>query len=331
MNKASLELSVVIPIYYSAKIFPELYGRLCRAIESVTTDFEIIAVVDGCTDNSAEVVAGVHARDERVKLIEFSRNFGNQMAISAGLRRSRGNMVVVIDDDLEDPPELIPDLVDKAREGFDVVYAKRRKRDIPSLQHTIFKSYYRFFNRLSNFEVPGDVGDYCLMRRPVIDVLNSMPENHRYIRGLRSWVGFRQTGVEFDRDARHSGHSGFSFGGYFRFALDGIYSFSHLPLMLSTYLGFLISFVSFLLGVGFLLAKLAGYLPNVPGWASLAVIVLFIGGVQLLSLGVAGQYIGRIYDEVKRRPLYIVSRSLGFEEEDSMGPLNRGATDCESS
>lgn len=318
-TSGSVDISVVIPVFYSASIFPTLYERLVKALSSVAGSFEIIAVVDGCTDDSADVVAAVNARDPRVKLIEFSRNFGNQMAITAGLRVSKGELVVVIDDDLEDPPEFIPSLVAKAEEGFDVVYAVRKKREISWLRHKVFKSYYKIFSRLSDFEVPEDVGDYCLMRRPIVDVLNAMPESHRYIRGLRSWAGFRQTGIEFDRDVRHSGQSGFSLVRYFRFAFDGIFSFSHVPLLLSTYLGFVISLVSFLLGIWYLIAKLMGLLPDVPGWASIAVIILFIGGVQLLSIGLLGQYIGRIYDEVKKRPPYIVKRALGIEPGDAMG------------
>ncbi|MEZ5503558.1 MAG: glycosyltransferase family 2 protein [Halioglobus sp.] len=312
-TSGKVEISIVIPVYYSANIFRSLYGRLVGTLEELSRSFEIIAVVDGCADDSAAVIADVHAQDPRVKLIEFSRNFGNQMAITAGLRYSTGNIVVVIDDDLEDPPEVIPHLLAKAEEGYDVVYAVRRKREISLLRHGMFKLYYRIFSKLSNFDVPEDVGDFCLMRRPIVDVLNAMPESHRYIRGLRSWAGFRQTGIEFDREVRHSGQSGFNLVRYLRFAFDGIFSFSHVPLMLSTYLGFFISLISFLLGIWFVVAKLLGLLPDVPGWSSIAVFILFIGGVQLLSVGVLGQYIGRIYDEVKKRPPYIIRRALGVE------------------
>lgn len=312
MSEPAVVISVIVPVYYSAGIFPHLYARVVEALRPLTEAFEIIAVVDGCTDESARVVADIHDRDPRVKLIEFSRNFGNQMAISAGLQHCAGEFVVVIDDDLEDPPELIPALYARALEGYDVVYAKRRTREISRLQGLLFKGYYSLFSRISNFDIPEDVGDYCLMRRQVVDVLNSMPERHRYVRGLRAWTGFRQSGVEFDRASRHSGRSGFSLGSYLRFAFDGIYSFSYFPLMLSVYLGFLVSAVSLVLAVVFLVAKLLGMLPDVPGWASLAVIVLFIGGVQLLSVGAVGQYVGRIYDEVKQRPPYVIKRAVGI-------------------
>lgn len=313
MSTDTIELSVVIPVYYSAEIFPTLYARLVAALEDKVDSFEILAVVDGCTDNSAQVIADVHAQDPRVKLIEFSRNFGNQMAITAGLHHSAGEFVVVIDDDLEDPPEIIPQLLARANEGFDVVYAKRKKREISWLRSTVFDSYYKLFSRISNFSVPEDVGDFCIMRRSVVDVLNAMPESHRYLRGLRSWAGFRQTGLEFDRESRHSGESGFNLTRYMKFASDGIFSFSYVPLLISTWLGIVVAIVSFLLGVFYLVAKLVGWLPDVPGWASITISVLFIGSVQLLSIGTLGQYIGRIYDEVKGRPPYIVQRSLGVE------------------
>lgn len=314
MNHNMIDLSVVIPVYNSADIFPELYRRLVAVLEGLNCSFEIIAVVDGCADESANVVASHNAKDSRVKLIELSRNFGNQMAISAGLRKSGGEYVVVIDDDLEDPPELIPALMERAREGYEVVYTKRNKRAISWLRHGLFRAYYRLFSKLSSYQVPEDVGDFCLMHRNVVEVLNKMPESRRYVRGLRSWAGFRQTGLEYDRESRHSGDSGFTLLRYVRFAADGILSFSHFPLQLVTYIGFTFSFISFLLALYFLIGKLSGFLPDVPGWASLAVSILFIGGVQMLAIGVLGQYVGRIYDEVKRRPQYITRRELGFDE-----------------
>ena len=316
MNNNKVDLSVVIPVYYSARIFPELYRRLVAVLEGLKCSFEIIAVVDGCADESANVVVTHNAMDSRVKLIEFSRNFGNQIAISAGLRKSRGEYVVVMDDDLEDPPELIPALMERARQGYEVVYTERSKREISWLRHGLFHAYYRVFSKLSSYKVPEDVGDFSLMHRTVVEVLNNMPESHRYVRGLRSWAGFRQTGLEYDRESRHSGDSGFTLSRYVRFAADGIFSFSQLPLQLVTYIGFTFSFISFLLALYFLIGKLSGFLQDVPGWASLAVSILFIGGLQMLSIGVLGQYVGRIYDEVKRRPQYIVRQELGFNEQE---------------
>ena len=307
-------LSVVIPVYNSAGIFPDLYRALLDTLESHVESFEIIAVVDGCADNSADVIADHCQKDARVKLIEFSRNFGNQMAITAGLRASRGEMVVVMDDDLEDPPEVIPRLIEKAREGFEVVYAVRKKREISALRHSIYKTYYRVLNSLTSFDIPEDVGDFCLMHRSVVNVLNSMPENNRYIRGLRAWSGFRQTGIEFDRQARHSGDSGFNLRKYYKFAFDGIFSFSYKPLIFMAYLGVVISISSFLLATVLIILRLTNQLSTVPGWPSLMVIILFIGGIQLLSIGVLGQYIGRIYDEVKKRPPFITKRTVGIDD-----------------
>jgi polyisoprenyl-phosphate glycosyltransferase len=309
-------LSVIIPVFYSADIFPTLYARLIETLEKTVDTFEIIAVVDGCSDNSADVVAEYNISDPRVKLIELSRNFGNQMAITAGLRYCSGEMVVVIDDDLEDPPELIPELIKKAEENFDVVYAVRRKREVSRFRHAAYKGYYRVLSKLANFEIPENVGDFCLMRRPIVDALNAMPENNRYIRGLRAWAGFRQIGIEFDRELRHSGTSGFSLVKYLKFAYDGIFSFSQKPLMYVVFMGFTISASSFALGGALIVFKVAGKLPDVPGWASIATSILFIGGIQLLSIGVLGQYIGRIYDEVKKRPPFIVRRSVGLKDAD---------------
>jgi dolichol-phosphate mannosyltransferase len=309
-----IDTSIVIPVYNSAEIFPLLYEQLVATLERAVDSFEIIAVVDGCADNSAEVVAQHSEKDSRVKLIEFSRNFGNQMAITAGLQASRGDMVVVMDDDLEDPPDVIPRLIQKAEEGYEVVYAVRKKRDISAIRHALYKTYYRVLNKFSSFEIPEDVGDFCLMRRPIVDVLNSMPENNRYIRGLRAWAGFSQAGVEFDRQARHSGISGFDLSRYFSFAFDGIFSFSYKPLVYVTFIGFVISISSFALALILIFLKLTARLPDVPGWTSIAVSVLFIGGIQLLSIGVVGQYVGRIYDEVKQRPSFIIKRSIGLDD-----------------
>jgi|APSaa5957512535_1039671.scaffolds.fasta_scaffold18689_3 polyisoprenyl-phosphate glycosyltransferase len=309
-----INISIVIPVYNSAKIFPFLCEQLVTTLESAVDSFEIIAVVDGCSDNSAEVVAQHSEKDSRVKLIEFSRNFGNQMAITAGLQASRGDMVVVMDDDLEDPPDIIPRLIQKAEEGYEVVYAVRKERKISTIRHAVYKAYYRALNKFSSFEIPEDVGDFCLMRRPIVDVLNSMPENNRYIRGLRAWAGFSQAGVEFDRQARHSGISGFDIFRYFKFAFDGIFSFSYKPLFYVTLIGVVISISSLALALILIFLKLTARLPDVPGWASIAVSVLFIGGIQLLSIGILGQYVGRIYDEVKQRPPFIIKRSIGLDD-----------------
>ena len=306
------ELSVVIPVYKSAEIFPELYRRLNDALTETVASHEIIAVVDSPGDGSADVIAEHATRDSRVRLIEFSRNFGHQSAVTAGLERATGEMVVVMDDDLEDPPEVVPRLIEKAREGYDVVYGVRRRRKVSIFRRAAFFFFYRLLNRMSEVDMPYDAGDFCLMRRPVVDALNAMPERNRYIRGLRSWLGFRQTGIEYDRASRHSGESGYTLRRYIRFAIDGLLSFSYRPLTLMGLAGAVVSLISFALGVRLLLFAVTGRLPNVPGWASLMVATLFLGGVQLISIGVLGQYIARVYDEVKSRPQYVIQRQVGF-------------------
>jgi dolichol-phosphate mannosyltransferase len=305
-------LSVVIPVYGSAAIFPSLHRRLVDVLDTLTDAWEIIGVVDGSGDDSAAVIAAIHLRDPRVKLIEFSRNFGNQMAITAGLRHAAGERVVVMDDDLEDPPELIPALVSRADEGYDVVYAVRRSRNISARRALAIRVYNRVFRALSDFQMTANVGDFCLMSRPVVDALNAMPEGHRFVRALRTWAGFSQTGVEYDREPRHAGRSGFTFGGYLGLGLDGLLSFSAAPLRAATGLGLVLAALSFLLATLLSLGKLAGLAPALPGWALATAWLTVVLGVQMTMIGVLGQYVGRIYDEVRQRPPYIIRRSLGF-------------------
>lgn len=309
------ELSVVIPVYRSADIFPELHRRLVAALETAVDGFEIVAVADGNRDGAADVIASLHKTDERVKLIELSRNFGHQVAVTAGIEHATGDMVVVMDDDLEDPPEVIPRFIEKAREGYDLVYGIRRKRKVGIIKRSVYAIFYRVINALSAIPIPYDSGDFCLMSRTITDALNSMPEKNRFIRGLRCWAGFRQTGLTYERESRYSGESGYSIRGYFKFALDGIISFSYRPLQIVSLLGFVTAIVGFVYALYALVARLTGHLPpEAVGWTSLMVALLFLGGTQLLSIGVIGQYIARIYDEVKQRPHYFTKRTLGIEQ-----------------
>lgn len=316
---APVALSVVIPVYESASIFPTLYRRLVEVLDALVDAWEIVAVVDGSRDDSAAVIAATHGRDPRVKLIEFSRNFGNQMAITAGLRSAVGERVVVMDDDLEDPPELIPALMARADEGYDVVYAVRRSRNISTRRTLAIRLYNRLFRALSDFEMTANVGDFCLMRRPVVDALNAMPEGHRFVRALRAWAGFSQAGVEYDRSPRHAGRSGFTFGGYLGLGLDGLFSFSTAPLRAATALGLLVAAASFLLALVLTLGKLAGMAAAVPGWAVAVAWLSVVLGLQMTMIGVLGQYVGRIYDEVRQRPPYIIARSVGLGSEGDAG------------
>ena len=311
---ASPELSVVIPVYRSAKIFPELYRRLVASLEPVVDGFEIVAVADGNADGSADVIESIHKQDSRVKLIELSRNFGHQVAVTAGIEHANGDMVVVMDDDLEDPPEVIPSFINRAKDGFDLVYGIRRKRKVNIIKRIVYALFYRVINSLSAIPIPYDSGDFCLMRRTVINALNSMPEKNRFIRGLRCWAGFRQTGMEYERESRYAGESGYSIRGYFKFAFDGIISFSYRPLQIVSVVGIVTAFSGFLYALYALAARLTGNLPaETAGWTSLMVAMLFLGGLQLLSVGIIGQYIARIYDEAKRRPHYFTKRLLGIE------------------
>lgn len=324
MNEATtsvvpIELSIVIPVYNSAPIFPELYRRLTAALEPVAPAFEIVAVVDGCRDDSFDVIREHARRDSRVKVLEFSRNFGHQAAVTAGLRHAAGAAVGIMDDDLEDPPEIVPQLVARLREGYDVVYGIRRRRKRSFLHRLLYSAFYRVLAHMTDVQMPADAGDFCVMRRCVVDALNGMPENNRYLRGLRAWVGFRQVGVEYDRGARSTGESGYSFRKYFALASTAIMAFSYKPLVYVSRVGVLVAFLSFVAAVRILYVKLSGRGPDVPGWVSLLVAVLLLAGVQLISIGILGQYLARIYDEVKQRPPYVVGRSAGFKKEGADG------------
>jgi dolichol-phosphate mannosyltransferase len=308
-----LDLSVVIPVYNSAGIFPELYRRIVAAVEPAVGSFEIIAVLDGCRDRSCDVISRHSQTDRRVKLIQLSRNFGHQAAISAGLAAAAGRMVAVMDDDLEDPPEVLVQFLEKMKEGFDVVYGIRRRRRRSIVYRYLYRLFYRLLGRIVDLDMPYDAGDFCLMRYPVVKVLNDMPERNRYLRGLRAWSGFKQTGVEYDREERYASKSGYSLKKYVALALDAIFSFSYKPLKFVTVSGILIAALSFLLALRYIFLKLSGRIPDVPGWASLVVSILFLSGIQLVSIGIIGEYVSRIYDEVKQRPKYIIEKTVGFE------------------
>ena len=303
-------LSLIVPIFNEELVIDQFRARVVPALETAVESFEVVLVDDGSRDKSAEMIDAIVVADSRFRTAHFSRNFGHQAAVTAGLHLARGKCAVIIDADLQDPPELIASLVGRWREGFDVVYAKRRARagDSRIKRATAFL-FYRTLARLTETEIPVDSGDFCLLDRKVIDVLNSMPERNRYLRGLRAWVGFRQSAVEFDREERYAGETKYPFRRMIKLALDGIFSLSKAPLRLSMYLGFTCSTVSFLLGMIFVIGKLTGVIPTVRGWASTIVVVLFLGGVQLICVGVIGEFIGRIYDEVKQRPPYIIART----------------------
>ena len=276
--------------------------------------YELILVDDGSRDRTAEIIAELCADDSRVRAVHFSRNFGHQAALAAGLQHACGRGVVILDADLQDPPELIPELVARWRDGYQVVYAQRRKREREGvMKRGAAFLFYRTLKKLTRFEIPADTGDFCLMDRTVVDLLNAMPERNRYVRGLRAWVGFRQTAVPFDRPPRYAGEPKYTFAGSFGLAVNGILALSKFPLRVATYFGLLVSLASFLLGIWYIAQRLIGHVDQVRGWASTVVIVLFLGGVQLLTIGIIGEYLSRIYDEVKQRPLFVVRERRGFE------------------
>ena len=309
-----VELSAVVPVYNEEGSLGELHRRVTSVLELLELPYELILVDDGSRDRTPEIIAELCNSDHRVRAVHFSRNFGHQAALAAGLQHASGRAVVVLDADLQDPPELIPELVARWREGFQVVYAQRQKRAREGLvKRGAAFLFYRTLKRITRFEIPADTGDFCLMDRAVVDLLNSMPERNRYVRGLRAWVGFRQTAVPFDRPPRFAGEAKYTFAGSFGLALDGILALSKFPLRVATYFGLLVSFASFLLGIWYIVQRLIGHVDQVRGWASTVVIVLFLGGVQLLTIGIIGEYLSRIYDEVKQRPLFVVRERLGFE------------------
>jgi len=303
----------VVPIYDEEESIPELVHRLELLIDRLDGEAEVILVDDGSRDGSYELMRSAR-EDPRFKLLRLSRNFGHQVAVTAGLDVAAGNAVIVMDGDLQDPPEVALDLAARWRDGYDVVYAVREDRegDTPFKRATA-SLFYRLFRKMSDVDVPLDVGDFRLVDRRALDGFRSMRESNRYVRGMFSWIGFRQVGVPFRRDERFAGETKYPLRRMLKFATDGIVSFSAYPLRLALNLGFVVSAFSFLLGVMFLVSKFAGFY-SVPGLASIAVFVAFLGGIQLLLIGIMGEYIARIHDEVKGRPLYLVSDAQGLEE-----------------
>ncbi|WP_337176948.1 glycosyltransferase family 2 protein [Paludisphaera sp.] len=298
-------ISVVVPLYNEEENLHELYRRLKSSLSGTGLDYEIILVDDGARDGTPSRIDELADRDRRVVALHLSRNFGHQAAVSAGLDHARGGGVVVIDGDLQDPPELIPAMIDKWRQGHEVVYAVRRRREEAWPKRLGYFAFYRILSAISDMDIPLDSGDFCLMDRKVVDVLVHLPERMRFIRGLRSFVGFDQVGLEYDRPARGAGTPKYTLGRLIALAIDGLISFSGRPLRLATYLGLAAVGVATGLSIWIFHDALAhGKSPA--GWASGAVIVLFMGSVQLLSLGIIGEYIRLIFLEVKRRPTYIL-------------------------
>ncbi len=307
-------ISIVIPIYNEAENLPSLIERLENSLESVVS-YEVIFVNDGSSDQSADIVLDHRQRNARLKMINFSRNFGHQQAITAGLHFAKGDAVIVMDGDLQDPPEILPLMIERWKEGWEVVYAVRRRRKENMAKRTAYFLFYRFLNRLSPIHIPVDSGDFAIMDRRIVDLLNQLPERNRFIRGLRGWLGFRQTALEYERSARYAGQSKYSLYRLLHLAYDGLISFSDNLLSVATYTGLICAGIA-LVGIGVVVyLKLINQI-EVEGWASTAVLILFVGGIQLFSVGILGEYVKRIYDEVKQRPTYIVDDLVGLDRDE---------------
>ncbi|MDP2208991.1 MAG: glycosyltransferase family 2 protein [Bacteroidota bacterium] len=305
--------SIIIPIFNEQETIPELYRRLKVVIDKLDKPVEVILVDDGSRDQSLKLLKEIHQKDARIKLLSFSRNFGHQVAISAGLDHASGEAVIIMDSDLQDPPELIPKMIDRWEEGNHVVYTVKRSRKENIFKKFAFHSFYKLMLFFSSIPIPIEAGNFSLIDQRVVKVIKEMPERNRYISGMRAWAGFKQTMIEFDRDARFAGKPQMTFVRLFNFALDGIFSFSKTPLRFSIFIGSIIALLSFCGTIYVVYAKLFTDKAT-PGWASPVVSILFIGGIILLMLGIIGEYIGRIYDEVKMRPLYIIRDKIGFSE-----------------
>ncbi len=300
---------MVIPIYNEEANLLVLYHRLQQTMQTSNLSYEIILINDGSTDSSLNQIKGLAAQNSHVRYIDFSRNFGHQIAISAGLDYATGQAIVIIDGDLQDPPELIPALYQKLQQGFEVVYARRTNRSGESRTKLLTaRLFYRLLARLTRTPIPVNTGDFRIISRKVAEALKKMPEQQKFIRGQISWIGFKQTAFDYDRNERASGQSGYSYRKMMRLALDAITSFSNLPLKIATVSGFVVSGITFLVMLYTLYSRFITK-DYVPGWSSLMISILFLGGVQLISIGIIGEYISRLSENVRNRPLYIINET----------------------
>jgi polyisoprenyl-phosphate glycosyltransferase len=306
--EANPRISVVVPVYNEEENLPILHERLCQVLSAVGS-FEIVFVDDGSRDGSVTVITALQRHDPRVKLVRFSRNFGHQAALSAGIDHACGDAVILMDADLQDPPELLPELLAKWEAGYHVVYAVRQKREEGMFKRVSAGLFYRILRRVSDVDIPVDAGDFCLMDRKVADVLRQLPERNRFLRGLRSWAGFKQVGVPYKRPARHAGEVKYTLRKMVNLASNGVMAFTSLPLRLASFLGVLTATA----GIGYLGVALFTRFVNgstIRGWTSIVAVVLIVGGAQLMVTGVLGAYIARIYEETKGRPMYVLADAL---------------------
>ncbi|MFL0268623.1 glycosyltransferase family 2 protein [Candidatus Clostridium radicumherbarum] len=307
-------LSIVIPMYYEEAVAGECYKRLTLEMEKNEQDYELIFINDGSKDNTQAILEEIALKDNRVKVINFARNFGHQAAVTAGVEMAHGDAIVIIDADLQDPPELIKDMIVLWKQGYEVVYAKRKKREGETwIKLFTAKYFYKFLNLMSDIDIPSDTGDFRLIDRKVADAFLAMPEKNRFIRGMISWIGYNQIAIEYVRNERFAGETKYPFKKMIKFATDGIIGFSNKPLKIITHLGILSVALSFVVLIYSLIIKIAS--GNVErGWTSIMVAITFFSGVQMLSLGVVGEYISRMNDEIKGRPLYIIKSKMNIED-----------------
>ena len=317
-------LSVVAPLYEEEELVEAFHARVCSALEGIP--FELVLVDDGSSDRTPELLEQIAARDERVRVVSLSRNFGHQTALTAGLDHARGDAVAMIDADLQDPPELIPEMLDHWRRGTDVVYAVRKRRDGETrFKLTTARWFYKLFSALGDVALEPDSGDFRLLDRAPLDALLSMRERNRFLRGMTVWIGYTQTAVPYERDARYAGETKYTLKKMVTFSLDAISSFGHRPLQLATLVGFLCAALAFvLIPVVVVLRLLGSYLP---GFGSITIAILLLGGIQLMAIGLIGEYVGRIYDEVKGRPLYLVRSRLNVDADEREPLSTRGSAD----
>ena len=305
--------SFIIPIFNEAETLPELYRRVSAVMDQLDAPGELVAIDDGSDDRSLDLIRTLHQRDPRLCYLSFARNFGHQTAVTAGLNFARGQVIVILDADLQDPPELIPAMVDLWHQGYQVVYAQRTQRHRePWLKRLMAYGFYRVLRALADVDIPTDTGDFCLLDRQVVDLLNGMPERNRYIRGLRSWVGFKQTAIPFERDPRFAGEVKYTLIKSFSLAINGLMAFSKVPLRLATYLGLFAAGLALVMMVLVLYWRLFEPGSNLVGYTIITMAIFFLGAVQLICIGILGEYIGRIYEEVKGRPLYTLKEARGF-------------------
>jgi len=307
-------ISIVVPVFNEQDVLPQFYQHISKVIVQINMPYELIFVNDGSSDKSSEIIEEIIKNDNNVKSVEFSRNFGHQSAIAAGLYYARGDAVIALDADLQHPPELIPELINKWQQGYDVVYTCRKD----TANSNIFKKYsstffYKVINSLSNVNIPAGAADFRLMDKKVVEAFRSINENRLFIRGLVSWMGYRQIGIAYDAPARYAGNSKYSLIRMVRLAVDGITSFSSIPLYISTVFGIIISMLSFIYAAYTIYSWLFTN-RNIEGWTSLMFVILFMGGIQLMTIGILGTYLGRIYDETKGRPRYLVRNAYGFSK-----------------